>query len=94
MAIRSIEHLKTNDLGDTDVVVCPYCKKATAMRLFALADRSAVARFKKKHGESIAVCPKCSAVFRVNQNFVDLRQSGTVCTMSAEDLDLMYDGHA
>ncbi len=93
MAIRSIENLKTLDLGETNAVCCPFCKKTAAMRLFENLDQSAVARFKKKRNESIAVCPQCAAVFCVNQNYVDLREQGTVCTMTPDDLTLLYPGH-
>ena len=93
MATRSIANLKTSDLGETDVVVCPVCKKATALRLFEAHDRSVVSRFKKKDDENVAVCPKCSSVFRVNPNYVTLKKQGTVCTMNVSDLTVLFPGN-
>ncbi len=86
MAIKSIENLKTNDVGNSNVVVCPACGKATEMKLFAFTDASMVAHLLKKKQEGIAVCPKCAAVFRVNPNYMEQKQLGTVCTLEAHDL--------
>lgn len=94
MAIRSIENLKTSDLGDTDVIVCPVCRKATALRLFEAKDHSVVSYLKKRHNDSFAVCPKCNSVFCVNQNYVTLREQGTVCRMTESDLTLLFPGNA
>ena len=93
MAIHSFEKLKTSDLGETDVIVCPVCRKATVLRLFTAHDMSAVSFLKKKHDDSVAVCPKCSSVFSVNQNYVTLRQQGTVCTLTESDLSLLFPGN-
>ena len=65
----------------------------TAMRLFEAHDRSVVSRFKKKDDENVAVCPKCSSVFRVNPNYVTLKKQGTVCTMNVSDLTVLFPGN-
>jgi len=86
MAIKSIENLKTKDVGTSNVVVCPVCGKATEMKLYALNDASIVAHLLEKKEEGIAVCPKCAAVFSVNPNYMEQKQLGTVCTLEPQDL--------
>ncbi len=86
MAIKSIEKLKMNDVGNSNVLVCPACGKATEMKLYAFTDASVVAHLKKKKQEGVAVCPKCAAVFRVNPNYMEQKQLGTVCTLEPHDL--------
>ena len=89
MAIKSIENLKTNDIGRSNVVVCPSCGKATEMRIYELADASMVAHLLKKKAEGIAVCPKCAAVFAVNPHYMEEKKLGTVCTLEAHDLSAL-----
>ena len=92
MAIRSIENLKTELLGETNVLVCPCCGKATALQLFLNSDRSAVSRFKKKRDSGFAVCPKCAAVFGVNDNYIEQKQIGTFCELEPQDLTVLVNG--
>lgn len=86
MAIKSFENLKTSDVGRSNVLVCPSCGKATEMKLYAFTDASVVAHLLQKKEEGFAVCPKCAAVFRVNPNYMEQRQMGTVCTLEPHDL--------
>ena len=89
MAIKSIENLKTTDLGNSDVLVCPVCGKATEMRLFENEDASMVAHLLKKPPQGIAVCPKCAAVFAVNPHYIEEKKNGTVCTLEPQDLSVI-----
>ena len=86
MAIKSIENLKTNDVGNSNVLICPSCGKATEMKLYAFTDASVVAHLLKKKEEGIAVCPKCASVFAVNPHYMEQKQMGTVCTLEPQDL--------
>ncbi len=92
MAIRSMENLKTEPLGETNVLLCPCCGKATALQLFVNSDRSAVSMLKKKRDSGFAVCPKCAAVFAVNENYVEQKRIGTVCTLEPQDLTVLVNG--
>ena len=89
MAIHSIENLKTNDLGHSNVLVCPACGKANEMRLFENIDASFVAHFLKKEAQGLAVCTKCATVFTVNPNYIEQFKIGTVCTLEPHDLTVL-----
>ena len=89
MSIKSIENLKTTDLGTSNVLVCPVCAKATEMRLFENVDASMVAHLHKKPALGIAVCPKCAAVFTVNPHYITEKKNGTVCTLEPQDLTVL-----
>lgn len=86
MAIKSIENLKTNDLGDSNILLCPACGKATVLRLFEAVDASMVAHLLKKQPLGIAVCPKCAAAFSVNPHYMAEKKIGTVCELEPQDL--------
>lgn len=86
MAIKSIENLKTEDLGESNVLLCPKCGKATVMRLFEAADASMVAHLLKKQPLGLAVCPKCAAAFTVNPHYMTEKKNGTVCELEPHDL--------
>ena len=92
MAIKSIENLKTNDLGNSNVLICPSCGKATELRLFENVDASMVAHLLKKPAQGIAVCPKCANVFSVNPHYVSEKKSGTVCELESQDLTVLTSG--
>lgn len=92
MAIRSMENLKTEPLGESNVLLCPCCGKATVLQLFVNSDRSAVSLLKKKRDSGIAVCPKCAAVFGVNENYIEQKRIGTVCTLEPGDLKILVNG--
>jgi len=92
MAIKSIENLKTNDLGASNVLVCPSCGKATELRLFENVDASMVAHLLKKPAQGLAVCAKCAAVFTVNPHYIAEKKSGTVCTLEPQDLSVLVPG--
>ena len=89
MAIKSIENLKTNDLGNSNVLVCPVCEKAVELRLFENVDSSMVARLHKKAPQNIALCPKCATVFTVNPHYMEEKKNGTVCTLEPQDLTVL-----
>ena len=89
MAIKSIENLKINELGDSNVVIWPVCGKATEMRLFENVDGSMVAHLLKKAPQNIAVCPKCATVFTVNPHYIEEKKNGTVCTLEPQDLTVL-----
>lgn len=92
MAIRSMENLKTEPLGETNVLLCPSCGKATVLQLFVNSDRSAVSMLKEKRDSGFAVCPKCAAVFAVNENYLEQKRIGTVCTLEPQDLTVLVNG--
>ena len=94
MSIRSVENLKTEPLGESNVLLCPVCGKATAMQLFVNSDRSAVALLKGKRDAGFAVCPKCASVFNVNENYIEQKRIGTYCTLETQDLTVMVHGNA
>ena len=92
MAIRSLENLKTESLGESNVLLCPCCGKATALQIFLNSDRSAVSLLKKKRDTGFAVCPKCAAVFSVNENYIEQKHIGTVCQLEGQDLTVLVKG--
>lgn len=92
MAIRSFENLKTDDLGETNSVVCPLCGNDGPLRLFRNQDASALNLLLKKEAQGFAVCPKCSAVFSVNPNYIEQRSIGTYCTLDQNDLKVLVHG--
>ena len=92
MAIRTIENLKTDDLGETNSLVCPQCQNEGPMRLFRNQDSSAINLLLKKDAEGFAVCPHCSAVFRVNPNYIEQKTIGTFCMLEPCDLTVWVKG--
>ena len=92
MAIKSIENLKTEDLGETNSLVCPQCQNEGPLRLFRNEDDSALNMLLKKEPEGFAVCPHCSAVFSLNPNYLYQKSIGTLCTLEQCDLKVLVKG--
>ena len=93
MAIRSFENLQTNDLGETDLIVCPVCGNYASLRLFQNIDKSMISLLHSKENENFAVCAKCSSVFSVNPNYVNQKQAGTFCMLTDDDLKILVKGN-
>lgn len=70
MAIKNLLKNKTEDLGNSNPVICPSCKKETQMRLFANYDLdNYIGKLLGKDKEyNFAVCPLCSSVFSINMS--------------------------
>lgn len=89
MAIRTQEKLITKKHGNSNLVVCPECKKEVSFALFENVDVSPVAALlKKTKGSCFAVCPNCAKVFSVNENYIREKERGTTCAMTQSDLSL------
>lgn len=88
MAISTINKVHANDEGITNPVICPGCDKTVGMRLFTAVDTSIVAKISKEDKNvTVAVCPVCSGVFSVAENYVRERANGTTVIMTTDDLE-------
>lgn len=76
MAIKTFIKNKTEDMGESNVIICPKCGKATRMRLYSNydLDNYLAMLLKKSDDFDFAVCPKCAGVFKLADTFVP--QSG------------------
>ena len=87
MAISTINKAHTNDEGISNPVICPNCDKTVGMRLFTAVDSSLVSKILPENKDvSFAVCPLCSTVFSVSENYMRERASGTTVYMTESDL--------
>lgn len=62
---------KIDAVGETVEITCPKCNEKTHFSVFSNLDTRFIAKFPLIHSENVyfLVCPKCSAVFGVdNQN--------------------------
>lgn len=92
MAIRFFDKSYMKDLGRSNKVICPECKKTVEMSLFEILEVSAAAVFLKKDmSRCISVCPSCSGIFTVNPDFMAEKEKGTFCIMTADDLTSLKD---
>lgn len=88
MAISTINKLNVTDEDISNPVICPACGKTVGMRLFGAEDKSVVGKlFPEKQNMAIAVCPLCSAVFKVAENYYNERKNGTTVFMTEKDLE-------
>ena len=86
MAIKTIEKLKTTDLGASNELACPVCGAVSQMRLFENTDGSMVAHLHKKPAQGLAVCPT------VNPHYIAEKKNGTVCELEPQDLTVLVRG--
>lgn len=87
MAINTINRAYTNDEGISNPVICPNCGKTVGMRLFTAFDVSLVGIISKEDKNvNFAVCPLCSCVFSLAENYAAERSMGTSVVMTEEDL--------
>ena len=90
MAISTINKLNVTDEDISNPVICPACNKTVGMRLFGAEDKSIVGKlFPEKQNMAIAVCPLCSAVYKVADNYYKERSSGTTVFMTEKDLEVL-----
>ena len=88
MAISTINKLNVTDEDISTPVICPACGKTVGMRLFGAEDKSVVGKlFPEKQNMAIAVCPLCSAVYKVAENYYNERKNGTTVFMTEKDLE-------
>ena len=88
MAISTINKLNVTDEDISNPVICPACGKTVGMRLFGAEDKSTIGKlFPEKQNMAIAVCPLCSAVYKVAENYYNERKSGTTVFMTEKDLE-------
>lgn len=88
MAISTINKLNVTDEDISNPVICPSCGKTVGMRLFGAEDKSTVGKlFPEKQNMAIAVCPLCSAVYKVAENYYNERKKGTTVYMTEKDLE-------
>ncbi len=91
MAISTINKAHTNDEGISNPVICPKCDKTVGMRLFTAVDTSVVAKLSTEDKNvNFAVCPLCSGVFAVAENYARERASGTTVIMTESDLTPLH----
>lgn len=88
MSISTINKLNVTDEDISQPVICPSCNKTVGMRLFGAEDTSMVAKlFPEGRDLAIAVCPLCSAVYKVAENYYKERKNGTSVVMTEKDLE-------
>ena len=93
MAVSTINKGFTKDLGETEGIVCPNCKKAVRMRLFTTTDTSIITKITQKDGDvNVAVCPQCACVFTVAKNYMKEKTSGTTVFITENDLTVLVNG--
>lgn len=93
MAVSTINKGFTKDLGETEGIVCPNCKKAVRMRLFTTTDTSVITKITQKDGDvHVAVCPQCACVFTVAKNYMKEKTSGTTVFITENDLTVLVNG--
>ena len=93
MAVSTINKGYTKDMGETEGIICPVCKKAVNLRIFTTTDTSVISKITKKDGDvHIAVCPLCASVFSLSKNYVKERNNGTTVFITESDLTLMVSG--
>ena len=93
MAVSTINKGFTKDIGETEGVVCPNCKKAVRMRLFTTTDISIVSKLIRKDGNmDVAVCPQCATVFTIAENYMKEKTSGTTVFITENDLTVLVKG--
>lgn len=70
MAIKTLLKNKTEELGKSENIVCPVCKKETELSLFSNYDAdNYVAKILDMDTEfNFAVCPLCASVFKINMS--------------------------
>ena len=93
MAVSTINKGFTKDLGETEGIVCPNCKKAVRMRLFTTTDTSIITKITQKDGDvHVAVCPQCACVYSVAKNYMKEKTSGTTVFITENDLTVLVNG--
>ena len=93
MAVPTINKGYTKDMGETEGILCPNCKKPVNLRLFTTTDISVVSKITKKDGDvNIAVCPQCACVFTLAKNYVKERNNGTTVFITESDLTVLVNG--
>lgn len=72
MAIRIPIKNKTDDMGESNEILCPKCGQLTSMHLYSNYDLDNYISLilGKSDDFNFAVCPKCAAVFRLGDTFV------------------------
>ena len=87
MAIGNINKSVCEEQGETNALHCPACGKEVRLQLFATDDKSLFSTLMKKSSAlTFAVCPECSAVFNVNESYLEARESGTTVFLEEKDL--------
>ena len=93
MAVSTINKGYTKDMGNTEGIICPNCKKPVSMRLFTTTDTSVVTKITKIDGDvHIAVCPLCACVFSLSKNYMKERSNGTTVFITESDLTVLVNG--
>ncbi len=64
--IGNTKQIKT--IGETEKLICPKCNKSVKFTMFTNLDSKVIAKFPLLKFDNIhfAVCPNCSAVYKVN----------------------------
>ncbi len=72
MAINTLIKNKTEDMGESNEIICPKCSQVTKMKLYSNYDLdNYIALFLGKSDDfNFAVCPKCAGVFKLADTFV------------------------
>lgn len=70
MAIKTLLKNKTEELRKSECIICPSCKKETALYLYSNYDLdNYIGKILKKDKElNFAVCPLCASVFAINMS--------------------------
>lgn len=93
MAIKTIENIYISDNGNTSSVICPQCNIDTKLRLVSSADYSVVTLLLGKNIETdFGVCPQCSSVFSIKEEYLKARAEGTTVFLTPDDLTLVVAG--
>ncbi|MGN0444448.1 MAG: hypothetical protein ACI4F5_07535 [Acutalibacteraceae bacterium] len=77
MAIKTILKNRTDDLGKSEPITCPACKKKTQLQLFSNYDLdNYIGKLLGKDKElNFAVCPLCASVFSINMSSFGVQNS-------------------
>lgn len=72
MAIKTIIKNKTDDMGESNDIICPKCGQVVRMRLYSNydLDNYIAMVLGKSDNFNFAVCPKCASVFKLADTFV------------------------
>lgn len=87
MSIGNINKSVCDDRGETNAIHCPACGKEIKLKLYSVNDKSLFAAVMKKSSAlTFAVCPSCSAVYSVKDNYISAREAGNTVFLDENDI--------
>lgn len=93
MAIKTFENVYVSSGGHTSEVVCPVCNELSKISIISSADYGALTLILAKSTQTdFGVCPKCSSVFSIKEEYLQAKASGTTVFLTPDDLTLLVKG--